>query len=82
MLCSLYQRMDVYASPGDVLGSIEQTWSILKPEFVVKDAAGNSILRIVGPFCTWSMCGDVEFEVIISTLFFLSCYVNGILFIR
>ncbi|CAG0917882.1 unnamed protein product [Notodromas monacha] len=57
------QKMDVYASPGDFLGSIEQTWSIIHPRYVIKDAAGNPVLKMAGPCCTWSLCGDVEFEI-------------------
>lgn len=56
--------MDVYATPGDLLGSIEQSWSIFKPEFAIKDAGGQTVLRILGPsVCTCSICEDVEFEV-------------------
>ena len=37
--------------------------SLCAPEFVVKDQDGNVALRIEGPFCTYSMCGDIEFKV-------------------
>lgn len=55
--------MEVTAPPGTVIGSIEQKWSILKPSFVIKNAAGEVVLRIEGPFCTYSICGNVEFDV-------------------
>ena len=35
-----------------------------EPQFVVKDQDGNVALRIEGPFCTYSICGDVEFKVL------------------
>ena len=51
-----------------LLGSVEQDWSIIHPRFTLRDAAENPILKIKGPFCTWSCrCGDVEFKVGLST---------------
>ncbi|XP_061708739.1 phospholipid scramblase 1 isoform X3 [Cydia pomonella] len=57
------QSMEVTAPPGTVIGSIEQEWSICKPSFVIKNAAGDVVLRIKGPLCTYSICGDVGFKV-------------------
>ncbi|XP_046461866.1 phospholipid scramblase 2-like [Daphnia pulex] len=57
------QTMEVTAPPGTVIGSIQQEWSIIKPKFSIKDASGETVLTIEGPFCTFSMCGDVEFNV-------------------
>ena len=46
------------------MGTVEQDWTLIYPEFTLKDAADNAILKIKGPFCTWSWCGsDVEFKV-------------------
>ncbi|GFG29964.1 hypothetical protein Cfor_11749 [Coptotermes formosanus] len=50
--------------PGTVIGSIEQKWSILTPHFNIKNAAGDVVLKIEGPICTFSICGDVEFKVL------------------
>lgn len=58
--------MEVTAPPGTLIGSIQQEWSIFKPKFSVKDASGVTVLMIEGPFCTFSMCGDVEFNVLSS----------------
>lgn len=58
------QKMEVYAPPGCLIGTVEQEWSILAPEFSVKNSAGDTVLRIEGPVCTFSMCGDVEFKVL------------------
>jgi hypothetical protein len=55
--------MEVTSPPGTVIGSIEQEWSILTPQFNIKNAAGDTVLKIEGPICTFSICGDVEFKV-------------------
>ncbi|XP_015784201.1 phospholipid scramblase 1-like [Tetranychus urticae] len=57
------QSMQVTAS-GVVCGYIEQTWSLIGPKFKVCDSSGETVLRIEGPFCTFSFCGDVEFKVL------------------
>jgi len=62
-LC-LLQSLDVFSPPGQLAGTVEQEWSICVPKFVVKNAEGEVVLRIEGPFCTFSLCGSVEFQVI------------------
>lgn len=57
------KNMEVSSPPGTVIGSIQQEWSILTPQFNIKNAAGDTVLKIEGPFCTFSICGDVEFKV-------------------
>lgn len=57
------QTLEVSAPPGNVIGTVEQDWSIFTPQFSIKDQSGNTVLRIEGPFCTFSICGDVEFKV-------------------
>lgn len=59
----LFQSIEVTSPPGTVIGSIHQEWSILAPKFTVRNASDDVILRIEGPFCTYSICGDVEFQV-------------------
>lgn len=58
------QELDVEGPGGHVLGSVRQRWSLLRPSFSVHDASGKRVLDIVGPVCTCSMCGDVEFELV------------------
>ncbi|XP_036337947.1 phospholipid scramblase 2-like isoform X1 [Rhagoletis pomonella] len=58
------QTMEVSAPPGSVIGTIEQEWSICSPSFRIKNHIGDTVLRIEGPFCTFTMCGDVEFKVV------------------
>jgi hypothetical protein len=57
------KNMEVSSPPGTVIGSIQQEWSILTPQFNIKNAAGDVVLKIEGPICTFSICGDVEFTV-------------------
>ncbi|KAL0851245.1 hypothetical protein ABMA28_007086 [Loxostege sticticalis] len=57
------QSMEISAPPGTVIGSVEQQWSLCKPCYDIKNAAGDVVLKIKGPFCTYSICGDVEFNV-------------------
>ena len=57
------QSMEVSAPPGNVIGTIEQEWSICAPSFRILNHIGDTVLRIEGPVCTFSLCGDVEFNV-------------------
>ncbi|KAK4886057.1 hypothetical protein RN001_002328 [Aquatica leii] len=58
------QSMEISAPPGNVIGIVEQKWSIFIPVFTVKNSSGNVLFRIEGPFCTLSCCcGDVEFNI-------------------
>ena len=38
--------------------------SLLSPKYSILDAQGQVALTIEGPICTYSMCGDVEFEIL------------------
>jgi uncharacterized protein YxjI len=58
------QEMEVYSPPGNLIGSIQQEWSLLSPKYSILDAQGQVALTIEGPICTYSMCGDVEFEIL------------------
>ena len=62
--CCLYfcclQKMDVFAPPGNLLGTITQLWDCFKPKFVVKDNNGKALFKIKGPVC---VCGTVDFNV-------------------
>ena len=37
--------------------------SLCSPQYSILDAQGQVALTIEGPICTYSMCGDVEFEI-------------------
>ncbi|CAH1982615.1 unnamed protein product [Acanthoscelides obtectus] len=60
------QSMEVSAPPGTIIGTVEQEWSLLCPSYAIKNASGETVLRIEGPFCTFSICGDVEFKIMSS----------------
>ncbi|KAH0812654.1 hypothetical protein GEV33_010136 [Tenebrio molitor] len=57
------QSIEVSAPPGNLIGVVQQEWSLCIPIFSVKNANYETVLRIEGPFCTISCCGDVDFEV-------------------
>lgn len=57
------QSIEIYAPPGQLAGTVCQEWSLCTPQFVIKNSGGDVVLRIEGPFCTYSICGDVEFQV-------------------
>jgi len=58
------QTLEVFSPPGSLAGTVEQEWSICEPKFVVKNSTGEVVLRIEGPFCTYGICGDVEFQIL------------------
>lgn len=57
------QEITVSCPPGTVVGSVTQNWSICSPCFNIRNAAGDTVLKIEGPCCTCSLCGRVEFKV-------------------
>lgn len=59
------QTMEVSSPPGSIIGTIEQNWSIFYPSYSVKNASGDIIFRIEGPFCACKCCcQDVNFKVL------------------
>lgn len=59
------QTIEVSAPPGRYIGTVAQKWSMCYPHFSIKDANGDTVLRIKGPACTYSICGnDVEFRIL------------------
>lgn len=58
------QEIEISSPPGQVIGTVVQDWSLCTPQFSVKDHNGDTVLRIEGPLCTFSFCGDVEFQVL------------------
>ncbi len=60
----MFQKVKVFAPPGHLMGSVSQNWSLCFPELTVRNETDEAVLRITGPFCTFSCFGsDVEFEV-------------------
>lgn len=61
-LC-LPDSVTVTAPGGQLLGSVVQEFAFLQPRFALKNAAGQTVLKVEGPFCTMSCFGNVPFEV-------------------
>jgi len=57
------QSLEVSSPPGTTIGFVDQRWSCIKPKFDIKDGDGNVALTIIGPWCTYSCAGDVEFKI-------------------
>lgn len=57
------QRVEVFAPVGTMLGTIEQDCSFLYPWFSIKDASGDTVLKIKGP-CCYCRCCEVEFQIL------------------
>lgn len=58
------QSIEITSPPGTVIGTVEQNWTFITPSFVVKNSAGDVILRIEGPCCTCRCCADVNFKIL------------------
>ncbi|XP_065644203.1 phospholipid scramblase 1 isoform X4 [Hydra vulgaris] len=57
------QELEVTSPPGTVIGYVIQKWAFCGSLFEICDALKQPVLRIEGPICAMSMCGDVEFKV-------------------
>jgi len=60
--CCCLQELEVMGSSG-LLGTIIQEFSFFIPEFTVKNAAGEAVLKITGPCLACNCCSDVDFEI-------------------
>ncbi|XP_017040268.1 phospholipid scramblase 1-like isoform X2 [Drosophila ficusphila] len=60
--CCLH-KIEVSAPPGNVIGSIQEEWSICRPSFRILNQSDDLVLRIEGPLCFCSMCRNVDFNV-------------------
>ncbi|XP_063698103.1 uncharacterized protein LOC134829041 [Culicoides brevitarsis] len=57
------QVMEVSAPPGNIIGTVEQNWSIFGPQFSIKNQTGDTVMKIEGPCLTTSCCfNDVKFK--------------------
>lgn len=61
--CCLQSILVTSPLSGEVLGTVEQNWTLCKPDYSVKNHNGETVLRITGPICILPMCCDVEFKV-------------------
>ncbi|XP_065217627.1 phospholipid scramblase 1-like [Planococcus citri] len=61
--CPCYlQRLEVQVPPGNVIGTVNQTWSCLTPSFDIRNELGYTMFLLRGPICKYSICGDIEFK--------------------
>ncbi|XP_037939231.1 phospholipid scramblase 1-like [Teleopsis dalmanni] len=58
------QSIEISAPPGQVIGRVEQEWTLCLPSFRIKDVNDETVLRIEGPCCVSSCCNDVNFNVV------------------
>ncbi|KAJ6632942.1 Phospholipid scramblase 2 [Pseudolycoriella hygida] len=58
------QSIEIHAPLGNLIGTVEEEWNLLIPKYQVKDETGSVVLRIEGPCCKLTCCGDVEFYVL------------------
>lgn len=56
------QSIEVTSS-GQLLGRVEQEWTLCYPHYSIKNHNGETVLRIEGPLCKFSCGGDVDFNV-------------------
>ncbi|XP_041352138.1 phospholipid scramblase 1-like [Gigantopelta aegis] len=56
------QKIAVESPPGQIIGYVCQGWYVIFPHFYIQDENYNSILRIKGPLCPCSFCGDVKYN--------------------
>ncbi|XP_026730695.1 phospholipid scramblase 2-like isoform X2 [Trichoplusia ni] len=61
--CQL-QRLQVYSPPGQLIGSVEQQWTAIKPTYLVKNDNGDHVFWIRGPYITLSCFRDVQFQIV------------------
>lgn len=55
--------LEVSAPPGQVIGTVEQVCTFMKPKFVVKNSFGDVVLHIKGPYCPWKCFSDSNMKV-------------------
>ncbi|XP_017133716.1 phospholipid scramblase 2-like isoform X2 [Drosophila elegans] len=61
--CCLHS-IEISAPPGNVIGSIQEEWSVCRPSFRILNRSGDLVLRIEGPMCFCSVCCNVDFNVV------------------
>ncbi|KAF9414839.1 hypothetical protein HW555_007372 [Spodoptera exigua] len=61
--CQL-QHLEVYSPPGQLIGSVEQQWSAVRPMYIIKNCDGDTLFCINGPYVTLSCFRDVHFQIL------------------
>lgn len=55
------QRIDVYAPPGNPVGSVVQEWSCCASSFTIRDAGNSVAFNMRGPLCKLKGIEEVSF---------------------
>lgn len=55
--------MEISSPPGNVIGSIQQDWTIVTPKFNIQDETGETVLTVKGPAIPVTFGGDLTFQV-------------------
>ncbi|XP_017000926.1 phospholipid scramblase 1 [Drosophila takahashii] len=61
---SCMNAVEVSAPPGQVIGSVEQVCTFLRPKFNIKNTFGDVVLQIEGPLCPCKCFSDTNFKVL------------------
>ncbi|XP_001353869.1 phospholipid scramblase 1 [Drosophila persimilis] len=56
--------VEVSAPPGQVIGTVEQVCTFLRPKFNIKNSFGDTVLHIEGPICPCKCFSDTNFKVL------------------
>ncbi|KAH8380515.1 hypothetical protein KR009_011175, partial [Drosophila setifemur] len=61
---SCMNAVEVSAPPGQVIGTVEQVCTFLRPKFNIKNSFGDTVLHIEGPLCPCKCFSDTNFKVL------------------
>lgn len=56
-------QLEIHSPPGTPIGYVIQNWHPFLPKFTIQNEKREGVLKIVGPFCSFRCCSDVNFEV-------------------
>lgn len=57
LFCNQLQHMTVITPPGDIVGTIRETFRLINTEYIIDNAAGQPLYRISGsPRYKWNLC--------------------------
>ena len=57
------QKLTIKVPPDNLIGTIEQDWTLSAPRLCVLNSTGDVVLRIEGPFCPCECCCEMVFHV-------------------
>lgn len=60
--------MEIQSPPGATIGYVVQNWHPFLPKLSILGPSKEQLMRLEGPCCAISCCGDVDFVVRLSKL--------------